>query len=384
MKQKKYKVMTIFGTRPEAIKMAPVVKALAKAEFIESRVAVTAQHREMLDQVLNLFGIVPQIDLNLMKHGQTLAGLTAEVIEGISSVLSEEKPDLILVQGDTTTTFISALAAFYQKIPIGHVEAGLRTWDKYSPWPEEINRKLTGGLADLHFAPTEVSRQNLLREGILPEKIFVTGNTVIDALLRTVKQGYKFEDRDLQKTLINNRDKRLILMTTHRRENWGEPMKQIYIALQTVLSEFPDTYVIFPVHKNPAVRGLVTAVLGENDRVVLIEPMEYEPFVNLMAEAHLILSDSGGIQEEAPSLGKPVLVVRDTTERPEAVNAGTVLLVGNEYDGVLAGLRKLLNDPDEYFRMSLAANPYGDGHAAERILDIIEKYLSAGGNNSVY
>lgn len=375
MKHKKFKVMTVFGTRPEAIKMAPVVKALEREERIDSCVVLTAQHREMLDQVVTLFQITPDHDLDLMKHGQTLASLTTGVLSGMDEILGKEKPDLILVQGDTTTTFTSALAAFYHKIPIGHIEAGLRTGQKYSPWPEEINRKLTTGLADLHFAPTSVSRDNLRREGVDPQNIFITGNTVIDALLTTVEPEYQFADKDLTRILEDNKDKRLILMTTHRRENWGEPMRQIYQALDTVLQEFPDAYVIFPMHKNPTVRKVVAEVLGDNDRVHLIEPLDYEPFVNVMAKAYLILSDSGGIQEEAPSLGKPVLVVRDTTERPEAVDAGTVLLVGTRYDQVLNSLRILLSDSEAYENMSQAANPYGDGRASQRIVEIVKEYF---------
>lgn len=375
MENGRFKVMTVFGTRPEAIKMAPVVKALEKQEMVDCRVVVTAQHREMLDQVLKLFRIVPHYDLDLMRHGQSLSGLTTGVIEGLDEILADERPGMVLVQGDTTTTFVTALASFYHKIPIGHIEAGLRTGRKYSPWPEEVNRKLTSGLADLHFAPTGVARENLLREGIQPENIFVTGNTVIDALLATVKEGYQFKDRNLENILKENPDKRLILMTTHRRENWGEPLRQIYQALAAVLSEYPDTYVIFPMHKNPAVRKIVTEVLGGHNRVHLVEPLEYEPFVNLLAKSHLILTDSGGIQEEAPSLGKPVLCVRDTTERPEAVAAGTVLLVGTSYESVVSNIRKLLTDQQAYTNMSQAANPYGDGFASERIANFVVKYL---------
>jgi len=375
VEQKKFKVMTVFGTRPEAIKMAPVVKALQEQERLDCCVVLTAQHREMLDQVVRLFQIKPDYDLDLMKHGQTLAQLTSGVMEGLSKILLQEKPDMVLVQGDTTTTFISGLAAFYQKIPVGHVEAGLRTGNKYSPWPEEINRKLTGSLADLHFAPTPTSAENLLREGIQAQRIFVTGNTVIDALLATVQRDYQFADPELAEILKENRDKRLILMTTHRRENWGEPMRQIYQALHTVLEEFSDTYVIFPVHKNPMVRQVVNEILGKNERVFLVEPLDYEPFVNLMAKAYLILSDSGGIQEEAPSLGKPVLVVRDTTERPEAVEAGTVLLVGTKYDSVVGNLRKLLTDKGMYNKMAKTANPFGDGTASRKITELVLRYL---------
>lgn len=375
MESKKIKVMTVFGTRPEAIKMAPVVKALEEKKVIDCRVVVTAQHREMLDQVLNLFKIAPHYDLDLMRHGQSLAGLTSGVVEGIDRILTREKPQMLLVQGDTTTTFVSALAAFYHKIPLGHIEAGLRTGDKYSPWPEEINRRLTSGLADIHFAPTTAAQENLLREGINPGKIYVTGNTVIDALLATVKEKYKFQDQKLSDILEENINKRLILMTTHRRENWGEPLRQVYSALAAVLNEYSDAYVIFPMHKNPTVRKVVTEVLGDNDRVYLIEPLDYEPFVNLMARAYLILTDSGGIQEEAPSLGKPVLCVRDTTERPEAVDAGTVLLVGTKYETVLANIKKLLIDQEYYEGMSKAANPYGDGFASRKIADIVSDTL---------
>jgi len=380
--EKKFKVMTVFGTRPEAIKMAPVVKALEKQECVECCVVLTAQHREMLDQVVDLFQIKPAYDLNLMKHGQTLASITSGVIEGLDPILINEKPNLVLVQGDTSTTFVAALAAFYHRIPVGHIEAGLRTGQKYSPWPEEINRKLTSDLADLHFAPTDLARENLLREGISPENIYVTGNTVIDALLATVKKEYEFADQNLNRILNANKDKRLILLTTHRRENLGEPMRQTYQALAQILAEHPDTYVIFPVHKNPAVRKVVAEVLEHRQRVYLIEPLDYEPFVNLMARAYLVLTDSGGIQEEAPSLGKPVLCVRDTTERPEAVAAGTVLLVGTEYHSVYAGLTKLLTDQQLYQKMARTANPYGDGRAGLRIADIVINFLENSKNKN--
>lgn len=367
--------MVVFGTRPEAIKMAPVVQALKKQDTIECYVAVTAQHREMLDQVLSLFKIIPDYDLNLMVHGQTLAGLTSKIIEGMERILTENKPDLVLVQGDTTTAFATALVAYYHKISVGHVEAGLRTGQKYFPWPEEINRKLAGCLADLHFAPTEVSRDNLLQEGILVDKVFITGNTVIDALKATVKDDYDFEDKELKGIFNTNKDKRLIMMTTHRRENWGEPMAQIYEALKTILEEFTDTYVVFPVHKNPTVREVVNNILGNHPRVYLVEPMDYESFINLMSKTYLILSDSGGIQEEAPSLGKPVLVVRDTTERPEAVVAGTVKIVGTSYEKVHDEIKLLLSNDSVYTKMSQANNPYGDGLASKRIAEIIVKYL---------
>jgi len=369
----KVKVMAVFGTRPEAIKMAPVVKALQNHEDVDCRVVLTAQHREMLDQVIRLFEIKADYDLDIMKQGQTLAGITSGVILGIDAILAQERPDIMLVQGDTTTTFISALAAYYHKIPVGHIEAGLRTGNKYSPWPEEVNRKLTGVLADFHFAPTEVAKNNLLKEGVSPVHIYVTGNTVIDALMATVKPNYVFKNPVVADILKKNKDKRLILMTTHRRENWGEPMRQIYQALNTILNRYPDTYVIFPMHKNPLVRNVVNEVLGCNDRVYLIEPLDYEPFVNLMAKSYLILTDSGGIQEEAPSLGIPVLVVRETTERPEAVDAGTVRLVGTEYRRVVDHVDKLLSDKAIYEQMAKAVNPYGDGCASQRIVDIIIK-----------
>ena len=365
------KVMVVFGTRPEAIKMAPVIRALRQNDSIRCQVTVTAQHREMLDQVLKLFKIVPDFDLNLMKQGQTLTDITTRALSGLREVFQRELPDFILVHGDTTTTFVAALAAFYAQIPVGHVEAGLRTGNKYSPFPEEMNRKLASVLTDLHFAPTETAKVNLLREGVQPEKIFVTGNTVIDALFATLKPEYQFLDPHIQTILKQAGTSRMILVTTHRRENLGEPMRQIYQALHSMLEMFPDTYVIFPVHKNPKVRKVVTEVLGAHPRVNLVEPMDYEPFVNLMARAHLILTDSGGIQEEAPSLGIPVLVVRDTTERPEAVAAGTVSLVGTEYNIVVTELKHLLSDQNAYQKMAMSSNPYGDGCAAKRIADII-------------
>ena len=368
---KRKKVMIVFGTRPEAIKMAPVIRALRQKESIHCQVIVTAQHREMLDQVLQLFKIVPDFDLNLMRQGQTLTEITTRALNGLNDVFQRERPDLVLVHGDTTTTFVAALAAFYAQIPVGHVEAGLRTGNKYSPFPEEMNRKLASVLTDFHFAPTETAKKNLEQEGIAPEKIFITGNTVIDALLATVNPDYSFVDNEIQAILREREKSRMILVTTHRRENLGEPMRQIYQALKSTLDSFPDTYIIFPVHKNPIVRKVVTEVLGSHPRVNLIEPLEYEPFVNLMARSHLILTDSGVIQEEAPSLGKPVLVVRDTTERPEAVAAGTVSLVGTQYERVFLELQKLLGDQKAYEKMTLASNPYGDGRAAMRISEII-------------
>lgn len=367
---KKLKIMTVFGTRPEAIKMCPVVLEMNKyPDFIEPVVAVTAQHREMLDQVLHLFDIVPDYDLNIMTASQTLYDVTGRALEGLGSVLAESKPDIVLVHGDTTTTFAGALASFYAQIAVGHVEAGLRTGDKYSPFPEEMNRKLTGAIADFHFAPTITSKNNLLRENIDEEKIFVTGNTVIDALIKTIDGSYRFADENVHNLLAGGG--RLILVTTHRRENLGEPMRHVYQALKEVLLTHPDVQAIFPVHKNPKVREIVRQELGHLDRVHLIEPLDYEPFANLMAKVDIVLTDSGGIQEEAPALGKPVLVLRDTTERPEAVEAGTVRLVGTAYDDVLRETNKLLDDAQYYRQMSDACNPYGDGRAAERIIKTI-------------
>ncbi len=364
---KKIKLMTVFGTRPEAIKMCPLVLEMQKyPDFIEPIVAVTAQHREMLDQVLQLFAIKPDYDLNIMTAGQTLYDVTGRALAGLKDVLAEAQPDMVLVHGDTTTTFVGALASFYAQIPVGHVEAGLRTGNKFSPYPEEMNRKLTGAIADIHFAPTSTSKNNLLKENIDPAAIVVTGNTVIDALQTTVKADYRFTDSGLQKALAGG--KRLILVTTRRRENLGEPMRHVYQALRKVLENHPDVEAIFPVHKNPKVREIVDEELGKLAQVHLIEPLDYEPFANLMAKVDIVLTDSGGIQEEAPALGKPVLVLRDTTERPEAVDAGTVKLVGTAYDDVLRETSLLLDDSKYYQSMAEAANPYGDGRACERII----------------
>lgn len=368
----KLKVMTVFGTRPEAIKMCPLVLEMRKHPGeIEPLVAVTAQHREMLDQVLHLFGITPDYDLNIMSAGQTLYDVTEKALRGLQKVLEEAKPDLVLVHGDTTTTFAGALAAFYAQIPVGHVEAGLRTGNKYSPFPEEMNRKLTGALADYHFAPTATSKANLLRENVSEAKIVVTGNTVIDALKTTVKKDYRFDDDALHEVLDSG--KRLILMTTHRRENLGEPMRHVYKALCEVLRTHPGVEAIFPVHKNPKVRQIVDEELGHLPQVHLIEPLDYEPFANLMARVDIVLTDSGGIQEEAPALGKPVLVLRDTTERPEAVSAGTVKLIGTAYEDVLRETNLLLDDVAHYRSMAEAVNPYGDGEACARIVNRILK-----------
>ncbi len=365
------KVMTVFGTRPEAIKMAPLVKALKKTEGIECVVCVTAQHREMLDQVLELFEITPDHDLNIMKAEQTLSMITANVIKGIEEVLIKEKPDLVLVHGDTSTTFAGALACYYQQISVAHVEAGLRTFDKYSPFPEEINRVLTGHIADIHFAPTEKSRQNLIREGIAPEAIFVTGNTVIDALLETAEKPYEFEDEALKK--IDFENKRVITVTCHRRENLGEYMAEIFSAIADIAREYSDVEVVYPVHMNPRVSAAAAQYLGGIENVHLIEPLGYQPFVKLQSKSFFIITDSGGIQEEAPSLGKPVLVVRKETERPEAVEAGTVKMAGVSRRRVYELARQLLDDPAEYEKMARAINPYGDGSASRRIVDIIKK-----------
>ena len=367
---KKLRLMTVFGTRPEAIKMCPLVLEMHKyPEYIEPIVAVTAQHREMLDQVLELFNITPDYDLNIMASGQTLYDITTRALNGLKEVIEDAKPDMVLVHGDTTTTFAGALAAFYAQVPVGHVEAGLRTGNKYSPYPEEMNRKLTGSIADMHFAPTSTSKENLLKENVNPEAIMVTGNTVIDALQTTVKANYEFADAEFNK--IFARGNRLILMTTHRRENLGEPMRNVYKALRKVLETHADVEAIFPVHKNPKVREIVQEELGGLERVHLIEPMDYEPFANLMGKVDIVLTDSGGIQEEAPALGKPVLVLRDTTERPEAVDAGTVKLVGTGYEDVLRETNLLLDDSVHYQKMAEAANPYGDGKACERIIRAI-------------
>lgn len=362
------KVMAIFGTRPEAIKMAPVVRELLKHPEIETKVCLTAQHREMLDQVVDLFQLPVDYDLDIMKQGQSLYDITDRVLLGLKEVLEKEKPDLVLVHGDTTTTFSATLAAFYQQIDVGHVEAGLRTGNMYSPFPEEANRRLTSVLTALHFAPTETARQNLLKENQKDDYIFTVGNSVIDALLATVKKDYVFEDKELQEI---EEHKRIILVTTHRRENLGEPMRNVYRALRRLVQTVPDTEVVFPVHRNPLVRQAVKEVLDGVPGIHLVDPMEYEPFTNLMARSAIILTDSGGIQEEAPSLGKPVLVLRDTTERPEAVASGTVKLVGTDEDKVYNTAYKLLTDEEAYREMAESINPYGDGHTSERIVQAI-------------
>lgn len=367
------KVLLVFGTRPEAIKMAPVVKALQQQHGIKVTVCVTAQHRQMLDQVLQLFQIVPDYDLNLMRSGQDLTDISSNVLLGMRSVLRECRPDVVLVHGDTTTTMAASLAAYYEKIAIGHVEAGLRTGNIYSPWPEEMNRRLTGAMASFHFAPTETAAKNLLREGIPEAMIHITGNTVIDALLDVI---HRIRSDQTQQTAFREQfkfldpSKRLILVTGHRRENFGSGFENICGALRK-LSERDDIEIVYPVHLNPNVQEPVKRILGTNPRVHLIEPLDYLPFVYLMDRSFLILTDSGGIQEEAPSLGKPVLVMRDTTERPEAVDAGTVKLVGTEYEQIVCETQRLLDDPIEYHRMTKAHNPYGDGCAAPRIAKIL-------------
>ena len=365
---KMVKIISIFGTRPEAIKMAPVVKMLADCQHIDSKLCVTAQHREMLDQVLDLFQIEPDYDLDIMKSGQTLSDITCRVVKGIEQMLSEEKPDMILVHGDTTTTFSASLAAFYSGVAIGHVEAGLRSGNKFSPYPEEINRSLTGRLADLHFSPTDGNRKNLLKEGIDEKIITITGNTVIDALLSVVDDAYEFEQEILNSI---GRDKKLVLLTSHRRENLGEPMENIFRAVRRIADGDQSVEVVFPLHLNPRVRDIAIPILGGHDRIHLIEPLDYQPFANLINRAHLVLTDSGGIQEEAPALGKPVLVLRTETERPEAVAAGTVKMAGVEEDAIYKMAMELLKDQKAYKKMSRAVNPYGDGKASERIIDAI-------------
>ncbi|QCJ71716.1 UDP-N-acetylglucosamine 2-epimerase (non-hydrolyzing) [Providencia heimbachae] len=369
------KVLTVFGTRPEAIKMAPLVHALAGDADFEAKVCVTAQHREMLDQVLKLFEITPDYDLNIMKPGQDLTDITCRILEGLKAVFADFKPDVVLVHGDTATTMATSLAAFYHRIPVGHVEAGLRTGDLYSPWPEEANRKIAGHLAMYHFAPTENSRQNLLKESIPDSHIFVTGNSVIDALL-WVRDKVMSDQYMMEKLAANypflDANKKMILVTGHRRESFGGGFERICHALAEIAQEHPDVQVVYPVHLNPNVSEPVKRILHDIDNIILISPQEYLPFVYLMNHAYLILTDSGGIQEEAPSLGKPVLVMRDTTERPEAVDAGTVRLVGTNTQKIVEEVNRLLTDDAEYHEMSRAHNPYGDGHSCQRILDALK------------
>ena len=362
---RKIKVMSIFGTRPETIKMAPVVHELEKREEIESIVCVTAQHREMLDQVLKALKVKPDYDLNIMKQGQTLSDITTRALKGLEDVIKEVKPDIILVHGDTTTTFAGALAAFYQQVAVGHVEAGLRTYNKYSPFPEEMNRQFVGIVSDMNFAPTERSKNNLLREGKKEETIYVTGNTAIDALNLTVDEEYSDEITEW----IG--DDRLIVLTAHRRENLGEPMYRMFKAIRRIIDKYDDVKMVYPVHLNPLVVKAANEVFGDSEKIKLIKPLEVVEFHNLLSRSYLILTDSVGIQEEAPSLGKPVIVLRDTTERPEGIDAGTLKLAGTEEETIYQMVDELLSDSMEYEKMSKASNPYGDGHASERIVDAI-------------
>lgn len=367
----KIKVMALFGTRPEAIKMAPLIKELKSRDEVDCTVCVTAQHRQMLDQVLDAFNIKPDYDLNIMQEGQTLSDITTKALNGIENVIKQEKPNIVLVHGDTTTTFAGALAAYYTQTDVGHVEAGLRTHNKFSPYPEEENRQMVGLLADMHFAPTEKSKNNLLEEGKDVKKIYVTGNTAIDALKTTVNPNYTNEFLDW----VGN--DRLILVTAHRRENLGEPMRQMFKAIKRIVDEFSDVKVIYPVHLNPKVREIADEVLGNCEKIKLIKPLEVIDFHNFMNKAYLILTDSGGIQEEAPSLGKPVLVLRDTTERPEGIEAGTLKLAGTDYETIYSLTKELLTNDELYSKMSKASNPYGDGKASIRIADsIINKYMN--------
>lgn len=366
----KIKVMTVFGTRPEAIKMAPLVKELKSRREIECIVCVTAQHRQMLDQVLEVFDIKPDYDLNIMSQGQTLSDITSKALKGLEQVIQEVKPNIVLVHGDTTTTFAGALAAYYNQVDIGHVEAGLRTWNKYSPYPEEMNRQMVGVMADIHFAPTQNSKNNLLKEGKNPKSIYVTGNTAIDALSTTIKEDYA---HPAFKWLG---DDKLILITAHRRENLGEPMRHMFKAIKKIVDEFQGIKAIYPVHLNPKVREIADEILGNNEKIKLIEPLEVIDFHNFMNKAYLILTDSGGIQEEAPGLGKPVLVLRDTTERPEGIEAGTLKLAGTDEETIYKLTKELLSNKETYEKMSKAVNPYGDGTASKKITDaIIEKYI---------
>lgn len=360
-------IMLVFGTRPEAIKMCPLVNELKKRKNIKTIVCVTGQHRQMLDQVLDAFSVVPDYDLSIMKEKQTLFDVTVNILERIKKVLEEVKPEVVLVHGDTSTTFVTALACFYLQIPVGHVEAGLRTYNIYSPYPEEFNRQAVSIISRYNFAPTELSRQNLLKEGKTLDSIYVTGNTAIDALRTTIRSDYMHPELDWAK------DSRLIMITAHRRENLGEPMKHMFKAIRRVMDEHPDVKAIYPIHMNPVVRKIANEYLGDDDRIHIIEPLDVLDFHNFLSRSYLILTDSGGIQEEAPSLGKPVLVMRDTTERPEGIAAGTLKLVGTEEENIYKEFSRLLSDEDEYEAMSKASNPYGDGHACERIADILAK-----------
>ena len=363
---KKIKVMSIFGTRPEAIKMAPLVKELESRKEIESIVCVTAQHREMLDQVLETFDIKPNYDLDIMKQGQTLSDITSRVLTGLENIIKEVKPDIVLVHGDTTTTFAGALAAFYNQVAIGHVEAGLRTYDKYSPFPEEMNRQMVDCMTDMYFAPTKLSKDNLLKQNIDENKIYITGNTAIDAMSKTVDKNYKHKELEWIKD-----GERMILLTAHRRENLGEPMRNIFRAIKRITDEFEDVKVIYPIHKNPKVREIAKEIFGNTNKIKLIEPLEVFDFHNFQNKSYMIMTDSGGIQEEAPSLGKPVLVLRDTTERPEGIDAGTLKLVGTNEETIYKEAKRLLTNKEEYNKMSHASNPYGDGTASKKIVDAI-------------
>ena len=375
---KKPVILTIFGTRPEAIKMAPLVQAIENSGDLASKVCVTAQHREMLDQVLNTFKILPDYDLNIMKERQTLSGITERVLVGVEKILMDLKPDMVLVHGDTTTTFAASLAAFYCKIPVGHVEAGLRTYDKYFPFPEEMNRKLTGCIADIHFSPTRTNYNNLVREGVSPDNIYITGNTVIDALKYTVSDDYQFENTNLRK--MDFTGKRIIAVTAHRRENLGQPLRNICHALKEIVQNYDDVEIVYSLHMNPQVKEPAYEILGGVPGVHLMDPpLQVLDMHNLLSRSYLVLTDSGGLQEEAPSLGKPVLVLRNETERPEAVEAGTVKVVGTDKNTIVNETYKLLDDESEYGRMAHSVNPYGDGHASERIVEAIRYWFGLTG-----
>lgn len=366
------KILSIFGTRPEAIKMGPVVKAIEATEGLESIVCVTAQHREMLDQVLEVFNIVPDFDLDIMKNKQTLTDITRRALKGLEQVIIEVKPDMVLVHGDTTTTFAGSLAAYYQQVPVGHVEAGLRTYDKYQPFPEEMNRKLTGAIADLHFAPTSTAKEHLLKEGVDSETIFVTGNTVIDALSSTIADDYSFSLDALNS--IDYHSKKVITITAHRRENLGEPLENICKAVLELANLYEDVMIVYAVHLNPLVQKVTNDILGRHPRILLVPPLELKDMHNLLSRSYLVLTDSGGLQEEVPSMGKPVLVLRNVTERPEGVAAGTLKLVGTDRSLIVATARELIDNKDAYNAMAQAVNPYGDGHASERIVQHLVKY----------
>lgn len=363
------KIMIIFGTRPEAIKMAPLVKAIEQNKNLEANIVITAQHREMLDSVLEIFAVQPHHDLNIMKKNQTLAELTSRALIKLDEVIKEEKPDIVLVHGDTTSTFVGSLAAFYNQVPVGHVEAGLRTGNKYSPFPEELNRLVVGNMAELNFAPTQKAAENLILENKVKDSIYVTGNTAIDALKTTIQKDYVSE------TISKYKDKQILLLTAHRRENIGEPMHHIFKAVRDIADEYPDLVVVYPIHKNPKVREIASEYLKGHNRIELIEPLDVLDFHNFANQSHLILTDSGGVQEEAPSLGKPVLVLRDNTERPEGVKAGTLKVIGTEYDSIMRETKRILDNKEAYQQMSKASNPYGDGNTSQRICEIIEYYF---------